>query len=69
MTSDLKHEVSPRVAQLIVNIREALIQDDIADAWHNLYQIVSPNFDLTSEEFEKQWIELERIASFNNLNK
>jgi len=58
---DMDEEISPRVAKLILKIRDSYIEQDFEDVWHFLYQIASPNFD----KFQA-WGEIERIAMHNN---
>ena len=58
---DMDEEISPRVAKLILKIRDSYIEQNFEDVWHFLYQIASPNFD----KFQA-WGEIERIAMHNN---
>lgn len=57
-------EVSPRVAKLLLGIRDELAKLDQCpeEAYHLLYQIASPNFDKT-----EPWAELEKIAKRGSL--
>lgn len=49
-------EVSPRVAALILQVRDALALKDYDEAYHLLYQIVSPDFNKVDP-----WRELEAL--------
>jgi len=56
---ETKEEMSPRVAKLILKIRDALALDNYCgEAYHLLYQITSPKFDKTTE----LWKDIEAIA-------
>jgi len=55
---ETKEEISPRVAKLILGIRDALALDNEKEAYHLLYQITSPKFDKTTE----LWKDVEAIA-------
>jgi hypothetical protein len=58
-------EISPRVAKLIIQIRDLFIEakdtplDTMDEIWHLLYQIASPNYDKLSDCV---WKEIESIA-------
>jgi len=62
---ELPSEMSPRVAKLILQMRDIYIQaytiDDpnVEEMWHLLYQIASPNYDKLSDDI---WSEIEKIA-------
>jgi hypothetical protein len=56
-------EISPRVAKLILKIRDSYIEQDFEDVWHYLYQIASPNFD---KVFDNVWSEIKDIAMRDN---
>jgi len=47
-------------AQKILKVKDALVEKDIDEAYHWLYQIASPNFDKMSKDV---WTELEELAS------
>jgi hypothetical protein len=53
-----KDELSPRVAKLILEIRDCFVKDDMEEVWHLLYQIASPECLLINP-----WTEIERIAA------
>ena len=61
----LSREMSPRVAKLIIQIRDLFIEakdsplDTVEEIWHFLYQIASPNYDKMSDNV---WKEIESIA-------
>ena len=63
---ELSNEISPRVAKLIIQIRDLFIEakdtplDTMEEIWHFLYQIASPNYDKLCEDV---WSELEEIAN------
>ena len=72
MLIEERDEISPRVAKLILQMRDIYIQTDIIDdpnaeeMWHLLYQIASPNYD---KLYENVWSEIEKIASkLNNVS-
>ena len=52
-------EMSPRVAKLILQIKDSVIRDDMEDVYHYLYQIASPDYD---KLFDDVWSEIEEIA-------
>lgn len=58
-------EMSPRIAKLIIKIRDLFIEaksdplDTMEEIWHFLYKIASPNYDKLSEDV---WKEIETIA-------
>lgn len=64
----LTKEMSPRVAKLIIQIRDLFIEakdtplDTMEEIWHFLYQIASPNYD---KECSDVWSELELLAIFS----
>lgn len=58
-TAPVEGEMSPRVAKLILAIRNELVKPDALEAYHLLYQIASPNFDKQGDV----WEEIEQIAS------
>ena len=53
----IEEEVSPRVAYLILQVRDALATENVDEAYHALYQIVSPDFDKLAP-----WKELEDLC-------
>ena len=53
-------ELTPDIARKILKIRDALVKNDIQEAYYWLYQIASPNLDKMSDEV---WKELELIAN------
>jgi len=53
---------SPAVAKGMLAVRDAIVERDIDEAYHQLYMICSPNFDKMSHEV---WAELEAIAGEN----
>ena len=53
VSNSLPHDV----AEKILKVRDAYIENDIEDVWHHLYSIASPNFDK-----KEPWQELEKIA-------
>jgi hypothetical protein len=55
-----RDEMSPRVARLILQARDALYVDDYAEAYHNLYAIASPKFD---KQHADVWTDVDRIAT------
>lgn len=57
-TEPVEGEMSPRVAKLILAIRNELVKPNV-EAYHLLYQIASPNFDKQGDV----WAEIEQIAS------
>jgi cell division protein FtsB len=50
-------------AGFILKVRDALVENDVEDAFHWLYQIASPNFDKYSDEV---WKEIEELATTLN---
>ena len=60
LSSALKSKFTPADAKRLLAIRDALVQGDSNEAYHQLYSIVSPNFDVNSDEM---WVELENIAN------
>lgn len=58
-------QFSPAVAKCLIEIRKALLEEDINEAWYWLYQIASPNFDKLSVELDEWWTELEKVAGEN----
>lgn len=59
-TEKLKNEINPRVAKLISLAIDGLLRNDVNEAYHQLYQIGSPNFDKMNEEV---WSELDELAA------
>ena len=61
--TELKDEVSPRVAKLLIEIRDYIVQygdtHDSEEIYHILYKITSPRFDKLHDDV---WKELEEIA-------
>jgi hypothetical protein len=49
--------ITPELAKKIIAVRDAMIQEDPYEAWHQLYSIACPEFDSTDP-----WKELEEIA-------
>jgi hypothetical protein len=63
-SSTAEQEVSPRVAALILKVRDELAKGDVDEAYHWLYQISAPNFDkLITDEPDGVWKDIEAIAS------
>lgn len=52
-------EMSPRIAKLILQIRDALVLKNWDEAYHCLYQITSPKFDKYSDTL---WKDVESLA-------
>ena len=57
----MKDEMSPRVAKLLLKIRDEIAKENISEAYHALYEIASPDFDKT-----EPWENIERIAKAEN---
>ena len=56
---DVIKSYSPAVAKRLIAIREALLRNEMDEAFHQLYMIASPNCDKYSGEV---WTEMEAIA-------
>jgi hypothetical protein len=52
-----ERSITPELAKKIIAVRDAMIQEDPYEAWHQLYSIACPEFDSTDP-----WKELEEIA-------
>jgi hypothetical protein len=48
------------IAKKLIVIRDALVQENIAEAWHHLYSIADPEF-----ESYTPWATLETLAAQN----
>jgi hypothetical protein len=65
---ELKNEMSPRIAKIILNIRDACLnseKDLLDEVWHNLYEIISPDYDKLSAKIDKEWEDIKNISLFN----
>lgn len=60
----LEAEMSPRVASLLIKVRDEIAKENISEAYHALYQIASPDFDKT-----EPWEKVEKIAALHPLVK
>jgi chromosome segregation ATPase len=60
----LEAEMSPRVASLLIKVRDEIAKENISEAYHALYQIASPDFDKT-----ESWGKVEKIAALHPLVK
>ena len=65
LVEETKEEMSPRVAKLIIGIRDALALANEEEAYDLLYQIPSPKFDKTTEI----WKDIEAISHRSNVGK
>lgn len=54
---EAKEQIPPRVAFQVLAVKQALVEKNIEEAYHQLYQIASPDFN----KYEP-WAELEELA-------